>query len=184
MLKGKYTSLILATAVLALMAFNKSSKVQNQLVGTWLLTDIKVSEDYYRTCNECKAQIEEIDRIDYVPGDSRLYSSAASYRNYLKKELYETLKNGQERYNETLIGKYTMILSDKNQVINVLSGTRDTSYWYTKQNDDVVVYDPSRIGKEGDVTQFTLEYLTADSLVMRRSDYENEKMYYYFKRKK
>lgn len=182
--RTKYIPLTIMAAAFALMAFNKKSKVQQQLVGTWLLTDIQVSADYYRECNECRERYKEIEEIDYVPSDSRYYSSAASYQNYLKKELYAEMKEQQKMYGETLIRNYTMVLSDKNKVTNMLSGTTTYSYWYTKDQDRVVVFDPSKIGETGPVTQFTIEYLAADSMVMRRSDYENEKMYYSFKRKR
>ncbi|MNY66318.1 hypothetical protein D3C86_2037250 [compost metagenome] len=75
-----------------------------------------------------------------------------------------------------------MIMTDHNRVINILPDSRDTSYWYTERQDSLIVYDPSKIGKEGDVTRFTVAYISADSLVMRRSDDENEKVYYLFKR--
>ncbi|MNS09303.1 hypothetical protein D3C72_407860 [compost metagenome] len=181
MYRKLYISALLLLFTAGASALVQQRYIRKYLTGTWLLKDVTVPQEYYRECEEWKEFLKEIDYIEEVP-DQYQFSSVESYKNYLKKHKYDMMKEEFEEYRGTLVGKYTMIMTDHNRVINILPDSRDTSYWYTERQDSVIVYDPSKIGKEGDITRFTVAFISADSLVMRRSDDENEKVYYLFKR--
>ena len=173
---------ILWVLVAGVFAWAQQSVLRKQINGTWILKDITLSPEYFRTCEEWKEFLKEIDYIEDIP-DPHQYSSVTSYKNYLKKFKYELMKAAFEEYKASMVDQYTMIMTEQNRVVNIHPDSRDTSYWYTERQDSVLVYDPSRIGKEGDITRFTIDYISKDSMVMRRSDLENEKMYYHFKKK-
>ncbi|WP_222165712.1 hypothetical protein [Edaphocola aurantiacus] len=183
MYRKLYISALLLLLTAGASALVQQSYIRKNITGTWLLKDITLSPDYYRECEEWKTFLNEIEYIEEVP-DHRQYSSVESYKNYLKKYKYDMMKEEFEEYKASIVGKYAMIMTDRNRVINILPDSRDTSYWYTERQDSVIVYDPARIGKEGDITRFIVEYISADSLVMRRIDNDNEKVYYLFKKEK
>lgn len=182
MYRKLYASAFCILLTAAALAVVKQSYIRKNIVGTWKLKDITLAPEYYRECDEWKVFLKEIEYIEEVP-DHHQYASVASYKNYLKQYKYDLMREEFEQYKASMTGKYTMIMTDHNRVINILDGSRDTSYWYTERQDSVLVYDPSRIGKEGESTRFAVEYISTDSLVMRRSDLDNEKMYYHFRRK-